>query len=107
MTTEPSPTTHLLPGQSLRMAVDAGLILRVAQGSVEVTAPPAWLGETMFSPKTMLDEGQSFIPERSGWIEVKALSPARVDLASALAEPPLASRAARWMRVLTGGVAWR
>lgn len=107
MTTELPQTTRLLPGQSLRMAVDAGFTLSVAQGCVDVTAPPSWLGETMFSVKTVLDEGQAFVSERGGWIEVKALAPARVDMGAAPAEPPWASRVARWVQLLTGGVAWR
>ena len=107
MTTELPQTTRLLPGQSLRMAVDAGFTLMVTQGCVDVTAPPSWLGETMFSVKTLLDEGQAFVSERGGWIEVKALSPARVGVVPAPVEPPLGSRVARWAQWLTGGVAWR
>lgn len=103
MTTELPETTRLLPGQSLRMAVDAGFTLRVTHGCVDVTAPPSWLGETMFSVKTLLDEGQAFVSERGGWIEVKALcasSVLAVPVASAVAPSAVALMGRLFQRLI-------
>ncbi len=78
MTRELSETTCLQAGQTLRVAVDAGFTLLVTQGSVHVTSPPAWFGETVFSVKTTLHEGEAHAVERGGWIEVSAPSAAQV-----------------------------
>ncbi|MGO4393384.1 hypothetical protein AB4Z46_18680 [Variovorax sp. M-6] len=107
MTTELPETTRLLPGQTLRMAVDAGFTLLVTQGCVNVTAPPSWFGETMFSVRTPLDDGEAFVSERGGWIEVTALSPARVSAipVSSAAAPMPVSRVVRLVQRLIGGTA--
>ena len=109
MTTELPETTRLLPGQTLRMAVDAGFTLLVTQGCVNVTAPPTWFGETMFNVKTPLHEGEAHVVERGGWIEIQALSPARVGPVPRPAARTAASvsRVARLLQSLRAGVAWR
>ncbi|MDM0024756.1 hypothetical protein [Variovorax saccharolyticus] len=109
MTTELPESTCLQRGQTLRMAVDAGFALRVAQGSVDLSGPPSWLGESVFSVRTRLEEGQVHVVERGGWIEVRALAPARVGpVAMPAADgPAAASRLARLVQLLAGRVAWR
>ena len=59
MATELPESTRLLPGQTLRMAVDAGFTLLVAEGCVNVISPPTWFGETIFNLKTPLTEGDA------------------------------------------------
>lgn len=78
MTTEFSEMTRLQPGQALRMAVDKGATLFVAQGAVSVVSPPSWFGETVFTARSMLSEGEAYVADHGGWIEVSALSPAQV-----------------------------
>jgi hypothetical protein len=106
---ELSEVSSLQAGQSLRVAVDAGFTLFVAQGSVRVTSPPAWFGEAVFSTKTMLEEGEAHVVERGGWIEVSAMSAAQVRGLPRVAGGPqaTASPIARLVQLLTGNVAWR
>lgn len=94
----------LQPGQSLRIAVDAGCSLWVAEGSVRIVAPPSWFGETMFSATAMLQEGEVYRAERGGWIEVAALRPARLQGAPRAAPSVRAasSRVARLVQLLAG-----
>jgi len=73
-----SSTTRLLPGQSLRVALDAGTALMVLEGRVRVISPPSWFGETVFSVKNEFEEGEAYVAGRGGWVEVDALAPARV-----------------------------
>ena len=102
MTTDLPETTRLEPGQSLRMAVDAGASLLVLEGRVRVVSPPSWFGDTVFSVKNSLHEGEAYVAERGGWIEVVALAPARlrgiprVESAAPLRSP----RVARLMQLL-------
>ncbi|MDN8611968.1 hypothetical protein [Variovorax ginsengisoli] len=107
MTTELPESTCLQRGQTLRMAVDAGFALLVTQGCVNVTAPPSWFGETMFSVKTLLDEGEAFVSERGGWIEVTAQSASRVRAlpAPVVSAPVGVSRITRLFQRLIGGAA--
>lgn len=109
MTTELPETTRLQPGQTLRMAVDPGYCMLVVQGCVNVALPPSWLGETMFSIRTLLHEGELYVSERSGWIEVSALSPAQVSAVPCPAPtvPPGASCVTRLVQLLTGRMAVR
>lgn len=109
MTTELPESTRLLPGQTLRMAVDAGFTLLVAEGCVNVISPPTWFGETIFNLKTPLNEGDAHVVERGGWIEIRALSPARVGAVPRPAAPTAASasRVARLLQLLGAGAAWR
>ena len=109
MSSELSETTSLQPGQSLRVAVDPGFTMLVAQGSVRVCSPPAWFGETMFSARTMLNAGEAHVVERGGWIEVSALSAAQVRGLPQSAPKPetTASFVARLVQLLTGDVALR
>jgi hypothetical protein len=109
MSSELSETTCLQAGQTLRVSVDPGSTLVVTQGSVHVASPPTWFGETMFTMKTMLHEGEAHVVERGGWIEVSAQSAAQVrGLPRPAREPQaMASPVARLMQLLTGDVAWR
>ena len=91
-----SPATHLLPGQSLRVALDAGASLLVLEGRVRVVSPPSWFGETVFSVKNEFQEGELFEAGQGGWIELSALSEARVQ---GLPQPARPARAAGGSRV--------
>ena len=73
-----SSPTRLQPGQSLRVALDAGAALMVLEGSVRVASPPSWFGETAFIVKNDYREGEAYVAERGGWIEVEALAAARI-----------------------------
>lgn len=109
MSSELSETTILQAGQTLRVAVDPGFTMLVTQGSVHVASPPTWFGETMFTMKTVLHEGEVHVVERGGWIEVSARSAAQVRGLPRPARKPqaAASRVARLVQLLTGDVAWR
>ncbi len=108
MTTEFSQITRLQPGQALRVAVDKGAALFVAQGTVSVVSPPSWFGETVFTARSTLGEGEAYVAGHGGWIEVQALSQAqvcglpRVATGSSAAQP---SRVARLFRLLVGSAA--
>jgi hypothetical protein len=105
MTSDFHETTRLLPGQALRMAVDAGHALWVLQGCVHVVSPPGWFGETVFSVKTPLQAGDVHVVERGGWIEIAALSPAEFRALPAAQPTPAAPLVARLVQLLTGQVA--
>lgn len=102
ISTDFSSTTRLLPGQSLRVALDAGTALMVLEGRVRVISPPSWVGETTFTVKNVFEEGEAYVAERGGWVEVDALAPARIcglpQLASGTAQRP--SPVARLLRLL-------
>ncbi|MGJ7510619.1 hypothetical protein [Variovorax sp. GT1P44] len=97
MTTDLYETTRLSPGQTLRMAVDKGFTLFVEQGALNIVSPPSWFGDTVFTAKSMVMEGEAYVAEDGGWIEVAALSPAKViglpkPAAAAPAGPSLVAR---------------
>ena len=100
----PAPVTSLQPGQALRMAVDAGFVLRVARGQACVTAAPAWLGERMFSAQTLVRQGEVHVVAQRGWIEVRALGAVQVEMAAPAPAAPGRAYSA-WRRVwrLAGG----
>ncbi|VTU22633.1 hypothetical protein H4CHR_01028 [Variovorax sp. PBS-H4] len=77
-----SATTALLPGQSLRVALDAGTALLVLEGRVRVVSPPSWFGETAFTVKNEFGEGEAYVAERGGWVEVDALASAAARICS-------------------------
>ncbi len=78
MTAELADFTDLEPGQTLRIAVSPGFAVRVVEGSVQLVPPPSWLGDTVFSARATLHTEEVHVIERRGWIEIVALSPARV-----------------------------
>ena len=96
------PVTQLLPGQSLRVAVDADTSLLVLEGRIGVVSPPSWFGETVFSVKNEYQEGEVFEAGRGGWIEVRARTAARVQgIPQAVPEVrPRGSRVARLVQLL-------
>ena len=102
MTTEFAESTRLLAGQTLRMSVDKGYTLFVKEGALTVAAPPSWLGETMFTARSTLGEGDAYVAEHGGWIEVSALSPAQVCglPAPVTAAPAMPSLVARLVQLL-------
>ena len=76
--TDFSSPARLLPGQSLRVALDAGTSLMVLEGRVRVVSPPSWFGEAAFTVKNDYQEGEAYLAERGGWVEVQALAPAKI-----------------------------
>ncbi|SCK42310.1 hypothetical protein VAR608DRAFT_4047 [Variovorax sp. HW608] len=109
MTSETSEITCLQPGQALRVAVDEGFAVRVLEGSVQVVSPPAWFGENVFNVKSTVQAEEVHVVERGGWIEIVALSAARVQ---GLPRPAPVSyvngtRVGRLVQLLTGALAWR
>jgi hypothetical protein len=76
--TDFSSATRLATGQSLRVALDAGTSLVVLEGRVRVVSPPSWFGEAAFTVKNDYQEGEVYVAERGGWIEVEALAAARI-----------------------------
>ena len=109
MTSESSEITCLQPGQVLRVAVDEGFAVRVVEGSVQVVSPPTWFGENVFNVKSLVRAEEAHVIERGGWIEIVALSAARVQ---GLPRPaPVTylntTRVGRLVQLLTGGLAWK
>jgi hypothetical protein len=100
MTKELSGITCLQPGQALYMAVDAGLGLRVLEGSVRVASSPAWISQTMFRVTATVHAGQVHVFERGGWVEIVAMSAARVQQVPRSA--PAMSVIGRWAWRLAG-----
>ncbi|MDM0001248.1 hypothetical protein QTI24_21760 [Variovorax sp. J22P240] len=78
MTSDLYGPTRLLPGQKLRLSIDKGFSLVAEQGTVSVVSPPTWFGDTVFTNRSVLFEGEAYVAEDDGWIEVCAISPARV-----------------------------
>ena len=109
MTSESSEITCLQPGQALRLAVDEGFAVRVVEGSVHVVSPPTWFGENVFNVKSTVHAEEMHVVERGGWIEIVALSAARVQ---GLPRPtPVnyvnTTRVGRLVQLLTGRLAWK
>ena len=107
MTCELPEITCLQPSQSLRVAVDAGSALLVTRGCVSVLSPPSWFGETVFTARATLDEGEIYVAEHGGWLEVSALSPAQVRglPRAATVAAPAPSRVMRLVQLLVGHAA--
>lgn len=104
MTTSFPEFTALEPGQTLRVAVDAGSWVRVVEGKVQLLSPPAWLGETVFNASAELGAEDLHVVERGGWIEVVARSAARVQVLprSVPVRTTHLTRLMRWVQLLTG-----
>jgi hypothetical protein len=102
-------TVTLHPGQALRTSLDPATLIEMLEGCAQLVSPPSWFGDTVFTAKTMLNEGDVHRLERGGWIELSALTPvglrvhaqpqAAVAPASGLAE---ARPVMRLVRLLTG-----
>jgi hypothetical protein len=103
MTSDLPETTRLAPGQSLRVALDAGASLLVIEGRVRIVSPPSWFGDTVFSVENSFDEGEAYVAGRGGWIEVTALAPVRLrGVPHAVPAVPASSRVARLWQLLAG-----
>jgi hypothetical protein len=107
MTTVLADFTALEPGQTLRVAVDAGSWVHVAAGRVRLLSPPSWLGETMFRTQATLGAEEVHRVERGGWIEVVAQTAAQVQVLSGAAPERSAhpTGLGRWGRLLAGRLA--
>ena len=60
-TTDFTSPAALLPGQSLRVALDPGTSLMVLEGRVRVVSPPSWFGEAAFTVKNDYQEGEVYL----------------------------------------------
>ena len=109
MTSTPTPceSTRLLPGQHLHSAVDAGTVLLVTEGRVQVQEAPLWLAGCSVPVGRTLGEGEHHIVAQSGWIAVSALgvgAGARLRQWPPQPAPALERRPVwRFMRRLVGG----
>lgn len=108
-TVDPLPETVVLqPGQALRTAVEAGSWLHMVEGSVQLLSPPSWFGESVYTARAVLHEGEVHRLAHGGWIELTALTAVRLRVrqpyaAHVPAVPQDATRPVmRLMRLLTG-----
>jgi hypothetical protein len=108
-TVDPLPETVVLQlGQALRTAVEAGSWLHLVEGRAQLLSPPSWFGDSVYTARAVLDEGEVHRLERGGWIELTALTPVRLRIrlpyaAHLPAVPEDQTRPVmRLMRLLTG-----
>ena len=71
-------TVTLQPGDALRIALDPETWLQMLEGRAQLVSPPSWFGDTVFTVKSLLAEGDVHRLERGGWIELSALTPVRL-----------------------------
>jgi hypothetical protein len=102
-------TVTLHPGQALRTSLDPASWLEMLEGCAQLVSPPSWFGDTVFTVKTVLNDGDVHRLERGGWIELSALTPVRLRVhapqlaADAPASRPVETRPVmRLVRLLTG-----
>jgi hypothetical protein len=101
-------TVVLQPGEALRAALDPATWLEMLEGRALLVSPPSWFGDTVFTAKTMLNEGDVHRLERGGWIELSALAPVRLRVHAQARQQTAAVRPAeprpvmRLVRLLTG-----
>lgn len=93
-TSAASPDVRLAAGQSLRIRVAAGAVLRASAGELEVAGPPQWLADTCHMPRQRLRAGDTLVVPARGWLEVAARRPG----ALAIAQPAgLLARLKAWL----------
>jgi len=109
VTLDPPPdTVTLQAGQALRTALDPATWLDVLEGRAQLVSPPSWFGDTVFTVKSLLAEGDVHRLERGGWIELSALTPVRLRVhapqqaPAPAAQPAEARPVMRLVRLLTG-----
>lgn len=109
VTLDPLPDTITLQaGQALRTALDPATWLEVLEGRAQLVSPPSWFGDTVFTVKSLLAEGDVHRLEHGGWIELSALTPVRLRVHAPRQAPAPAARPAearpvmRLVRLLTG-----
>jgi hypothetical protein len=75
----PHPTRIALrEGQTLHARLRAGTQIVVTRGSVLLVESPAWQGETLFTARATLADGQAHGVSRTGWVEIAALAPTEI-----------------------------
>ncbi|MDM0114823.1 hypothetical protein QTI66_21925 [Variovorax sp. J22R133] len=68
----------LQSGQMHRATVPAGTVVQVIFGTVRLQEPLRWLGETVFSPATLLRQGEAYTFLDGGWLELTATTDAQI-----------------------------
>lgn len=86
----PPQRFQLKAGQSLQERLTPGTVLHVVEGKIDVTPPPQWLAESMFSVTRRLNSGSTYVVSARGWttftasadtiLQVRRTSSSRVDL---------------------------
>ena len=114
LTLDRLPDTLVLhPGQALRASLEPATWIEMLEGCAQLVSPPSWFGDTVFTAKAVLNEGDVHRLERGGWIELSALTPVRLRVhapqlaADAPASRPVETRpdtrpVMRLVRLLTG-----
>ncbi|HSW03731.1 hypothetical protein [Aquabacterium sp.] len=59
-------------GQSQALCLPAGTQVRVHRGSLLLTEPALWLGETMHRLSRRLHSGESHVLTQHGWLQLQA-----------------------------------
>lgn len=59
-------------GQQRALYLRAGSLLHVQRGSVELSAPPQWLGEQLVGGWQRLEAGEALALEYGGWVQLQA-----------------------------------
>ncbi|MDP9899609.1 hypothetical protein [Variovorax ginsengisoli] len=99
---------HLLPGETLHIALDARTTLALWRGVAMLHEAPAWLGEQMVTVSHRLAPGQTHRVAQSGWLRIEAQEgPVEIRCTRAPAWPAVAWDAvarhvATWRQALRG-----
>lgn len=87
------PERHVLAaGQQLSLRVRAGSTVQVRHGSVTLSEPPRWVGETVLRLQARLGEGQLHACSESGWVRLQA----GAERSELWCHAPQATTATRW-----------
>lgn len=70
--------TMLAQGQVLHAYASRGETLVATQGSICVRPAPAWLGEQRVDTQFLLGEGEAYVLQQGGWVQVCAVSKAEI-----------------------------
>jgi hypothetical protein len=87
------PERHVLAaGQQLSLRVRAGSTVHVRRGSVTLSEPPRWVGETVLRLQARLGEAQLHTCSEGGWVSLQA----GAERSELWCHAPQATTATRW-----------